>query len=434
MQLRKPILFLLFVHCFISDHAQYKFDKPVIINSENGLPLGEPGVIRKGKDGFIWIATSEGLCRFDGQFLKVYQAGTDLQHSPFDKTIYSLLPVDNFVWTGTPQGISVLNTRNNTFRHYQFINNKKADSLRRRFDQRIPSLYKDKGGTVWIGTRNRGVCSYDEQKDDFNFYPLPREKYPQLTPALGPDNAILSITGSPTSDTIIWAGTLGGLQKINKYTKEVKLYNFPKKDKDYQVALNAFHRVYQHDNGLIYAGSWAAGVNVFDPVAETFTPLQVKNEGVKKMLSSPIGKILKKTDHELWISTNDGLAVYDINLKDVTWFKYNNAATGELYGIELIDDAGRIWCPTTNGIEYFDPAVQQFSSYSFKHLSNLNNAYAFYILWDSSGNDVAVCPRQTDGIYHFNKLTKEWSKTFFPGHESFTRESEAIKGFVRLPS
>src|SRR5829696_3046211 len=128
MQVRTPILLFLFVHCFISDYAQYKFDKPVIINTENGLPLGEAGAIRKGNDGFIWIASTEGLCRFDGQSVKVYPAGTDLEHSPLDNLIYSLLPVDDFLWMGTPQGISVMNTRNNSFRHYQFINNKKADS------------------------------------------------------------------------------------------------------------------------------------------------------------------------------------------------------------------------------------------------------------------------------------------------------------------
>jgi ligand-binding sensor domain-containing protein len=29
----------------------------------------------KGEDGFIWIATEEGLCRFDGLQVRVFQRG-----------------------------------------------------------------------------------------------------------------------------------------------------------------------------------------------------------------------------------------------------------------------------------------------------------------------------------------------------------------------
>ena len=122
----------------------------------------------------------------------------------------------------------------------------------------------------------------------------------------------------------LYGRNTAGLQEINKYTGRVKLYIFPQKNKDYQVALNAFRRLYHHDDGLLYVGSWAAGVNVFDPVKKTFTPLQVKNETWKKMVSKVIGSIYRKSDHEIWISSVAGLAIYDSKLKDVTWYKLNN--------------------------------------------------------------------------------------------------------------
>ena len=61
---------------------------------------------------------------------------------------------------------------------------------------------------------------------------------------------------------------------------------FPQKNKDYQVALNAFRRLYHHDDGQLYVGSWAAGVNVFDPTTKTFTPIQVKSENGKNAYTS----------------------------------------------------------------------------------------------------------------------------------------------------
>jgi ligand-binding sensor domain-containing protein/two-component sensor histidine kinase len=338
------------------------------------------------------------------------------------------------VWVGTPQGISVLDTRTNEFKHYQFENYKKAGSLARKIDQAVSVLYKDRFGKIWIGTQRMGVCSYDEAKDDFRFYILSKGQNPQLTPTLGWPNSILHITESKTNDSIIWAGTPGGLQKINKYTGEVRLYTFEKPQKDYQVALNAFRRLYHHDDGLLYVGSWAAGVNVFDPIKETFTPLILKNEEGKKIVYGPIRNIHRKSEHEIWISTGAGLAVYDTRIHEVTWSKFSSEEKNETYGIDLIDDANRFWIGTGIGAQYFDPAMQQFARYSFKHLTNIEIGYAFYIFSDSSGNYITVCPRQTDGIYHFDKLKKTWTKKTFPHNESFKREIEAIRSFVKLPS
>ena len=245
MTVRKTILLVLWLFTLNSTaFSQYKFDKAVVINKENGLPTNETGPIRKDDAGFIWIGTGDGLCRYDGQFVKLYQASNDLPNSLFDNLILSILPVKNFIWVGTGQGISVLNTKTNTFKHYQLDDNKKSDTLKRRFDQNIPVLYRDNSGTIWVGTKNRGVCYYDEHNDNFHFFPIDRKKYPRLSPSLGWDDATLSITQSKTNDSIIWAGTPGGLKRINKYSGEVKLYTFPQKDKDYQVASNAFRRVY----------------------------------------------------------------------------------------------------------------------------------------------------------------------------------------------
>jgi ligand-binding sensor domain-containing protein/two-component sensor histidine kinase len=432
----KAINLVFFIYFFIGIpvRAQFKFDKAVLISKENGLPVNDIRCLKKGSDGFVWIGTGEGLCRFDGQLVKTFQTGSDLRHSLFENFINTILPIKNFVWMGTSQGVSVFNTKDNTFRHYQFTGYRKADSLKRKFDQNVAVLYSDRSGTVWIGTRDRGLCMYDEGKDDFRFFSFSREKYPLLKPSLGADNAIISIVGSRTNDSIVWAGTPGGLQQVNKYTGNVKLYTFPQKNKDYQVALNAFRRLYHHDDGLLYVGSWAAGVNVFDPGTETFTPLQVKNKIEERILNSPISNMTRKSDHEIWITSGTGLAVYDTKLKDVTWTKFNNGEKNEFYAIDFIDEANRVWHQTMNGVQYFDPTMQQFARYSFKSLSSVDWAYAFYILSDKSGNNITVCPRQTDGIYHFDKLKKEWTKTLFPHHETFKKEIEAIRSFVQLPS
>ncbi len=426
-----PLLCILLI-VSISARAQFKFGKAVLLNKENGLPGNAVGPLSKSEDGFIWIGGSEGLYRFDGLQVRTFQEGSDPEHSLFDNSVFAILPVHEKIWVGTSQGISVLNTRNYTFKHYQLDQKGKSDSLKRRFDQQVSVLHLDRDGKIWVGTTERGVAVYHEDRDDFQFFQLPEGGIRKLSPSLGTYNSILSITESINNDSIIWAGTTAGLQEINKFNGTTRLYTFPQPGKDYQVALNAFRRLYHHTDGLLYVGSWGAGVNVFDPVAATFTPLEVKSPVGKEIVKKVISNLHYKSDHEIWISTIDGLAIYDTHLKDITWFARNNAAENEFYFINYIDESNRVWYTGVNGVGYYDPVVQQFSKYSFRHLSKPDWAFVFYTLTNPTGNIITVCPRITDGIFFYDRSRREWSKESFPQKENFLGEREAVKGFVEL--
>jgi hypothetical protein len=128
------------------------------------------------------------------------------------------------------------------------------------------------------------------------------------------------------------------------------------------------------------------------------------------------------------------LIVYDNKLKDVTWYKLNDPLNDVVYAINFIDEANRVWYLEINGLNYFDPAMQQFAKYSFKHLSGTDWGLAFHIIPDKSGNSITVCPRVADGFYRFNRLENTWAKTTFPGNNTFLNEKDVVRGFVQLSS
>jgi len=423
--------------CFdaLGSYAQFKFEKPVLITKEQGIPVGELRTMRKGKDGFMWIGSASGLCRFDGQQVRMFQEGKDLHYSLFENMINSVLPVDNEVWVATTQGVSVLNTTDYTFRHYQFNDTgKTVGPLQRKHDQTANTLYTDRNGNIWIGTAYKGLFLYDRATDNFKNFRADNKKYPPLNPSLGPNYGILSIEASRNNDSIIWAGTPGGLLEVNKFSNDVRLFTFTRPGKDYQVALNAFRRMCYMDDGLLYVGSWGAGVNVFDPTNKTFTPLILKTEEEKKAMGGVIGNLFRKTDHEIWITAGNGLVIYDIKLKKVTWYKSSDLTENLFYSIDYIDEANRVWHSGMKGLEYFDPSVQQFSTFSFKPYNPATWGYAFYILSDKTGDIITVCPRQTDGIYHFNRNSSQWTKSTFPNNKKFLTEKDVVRGLVQLPS
>ncbi len=61
-----------------------------------------------------------------------------------------------------------------------------------------------------------------------------------------------------------------------------------------------------------------------------------------------------------------------------------------------IDEHNRIWYGNINGIQYFDPAMQQFTTYSFHELYVAPDwAYARYIISDySRAVRSTLCPIQ----------------------------------------
>ncbi len=52
------------------------------LSTENGLPRNSACSITEDKYGFIWIATIDGLCRFDGYKVKIYSSIPGNSKSP----------------------------------------------------------------------------------------------------------------------------------------------------------------------------------------------------------------------------------------------------------------------------------------------------------------------------------------------------------------
>lgn len=402
--------------------AQYKFGQPTQFTRENGLPINGARLVVAGEDGFIWTGADDGLCRFDGQQFKVWRRDPTNPRSLFDNTVYNVLPEKDNVWVATGQGISVLDIRADTFRHYQITPTGKAATLTRDFGFGVFVLFKDPSGDIWVGTRINGLWKYRPESDDFYQYPYPPEAYQAIAPMLDSPQSVLSIESD--GDALIWAGTPAGLQQVNKRTGQVRWFTFPQQNKDYQVSVNAFRRLCYHTDGKLYVGSWGAGVSVFDIQKQTLQPLPMKTKYGGDILQTPIAKILSRNGDELWITALNGFVIYNTRWQEVVFAKYNNHIKQELYGAESIDKDGRAWHRTLQGIQCFDPLMQQFAQHSYSDLHTGQWGFTFYALPESGTDGLIVCPRYTDGVYRFDKLSHTWTKFPF-------KKALSVRGFAR---
>ncbi|MBS1775137.1 MAG: hypothetical protein JSS64_02525 [Bacteroidetes bacterium] len=100
-----------------SVHAQIKSWNYRHYTSADGLPGNRIIDVAQDKDGFIWIASNSGLCRFDGdEFVTLYHDSRDSTSLPSDYVNYVAAAPNGSIITSTLKGLYVLNPK--TMRGY----------------------------------------------------------------------------------------------------------------------------------------------------------------------------------------------------------------------------------------------------------------------------------------------------------------------------
>lgn len=414
--------------------AQPKFEQAVRFNKKNGLPGNGIRDIKKGENGFIWIGTGEGLSRFDGSYFKNYRHDREDANSLIDNRVNTVLPTKDRIWVGTHLGVAYLDLNTDQFVNYQVDLTGKRDSIDLSNSSVIHYLFQDNRGDIWVGTSGYGTCRYDPDLDDFEFFNLDSSEIKANIKSTFGHLTNYRIIASRMNDSLIYSGTHGGLMELNIYTNKHRLFIFSRENKPLEKRLNTFRRIYQHYNGLIYYGSWGSGIQVLDPKSGKTSPLEVEIGQRELLKEITIVEIAEKSQNEIWISTSMYLFIYHVGRKELIVHKENKPRDGEYYvGVNCIDDRDRAWGKTGSGISLFDPMVQQYKHHSYADLNKATWGFAFYTLSHSDGNKITICPRNADGLFHFDKKAESWTKSPIPPAYQFYENNFSAVGFATDP-
>lgn len=119
----------------------------------NGLSQYDISDIVQDSYGFMWIATYDGLNRYDGISNRIYRHSPDEVSSISYNRIRTLNfdPVLNQLWIGTDGGgINVYDYGTDSFRHLYLV----EDHNPRLPENDIVDIESERGGRLWIATRN----------------------------------------------------------------------------------------------------------------------------------------------------------------------------------------------------------------------------------------------------------------------------------------
>ncbi|MCB0806316.1 MAG: hypothetical protein KDC05_10995, partial [Bacteroidales bacterium] len=137
--------------------GQYIFNQ---LTADKGLPASAVRTILRDDTGFIWIGTSNGLCRFDGTEYVWFRHDPSDTTSICDNDIKTMIQDhEGRIWVGTGRGISTFLPTEGKFSHFlQTPKDKNAPSR-----EKIKYLFEDKFHNIIIGPDAMGIDMFDQK-------------------------------------------------------------------------------------------------------------------------------------------------------------------------------------------------------------------------------------------------------------------------------
>jgi len=454
------IRFIIFGICLIvhlaADCQQHKFEKIPIQST-----ILSSGVINvlQDQNGFIWVASSEGLGRYDGHNVLEYKHYKNVENSICSNEINSICEgKDGKIWIGTKGGLSVYDPISERTRC--LYNNSKDIS---RGDNIVVSVLVDQRGYVWYSTYN-GLYRFDPKTETREVF-LPDESDTHTIPSklvfsifedrdgvlwfanhLGvsycknddsfrfensiPDAAdpyglkhdrFFTFCQSDNGD--LWVGGDTGFYKVLRSEGTVKFENYSHDANDSNSLSYNFVNHLLADGNDLWVSTWAGGLDkvVFDDkgLNPVFTHYRSDKNNPHSLTTDEVNSTFIDESGVLWAATGFGLmksslSTYKFGLIEA---KPNvpNSLTNNNVQATLVDSKGNLWVGTDNGLNFRSAKYNKDDTYffNFKHQAGDRNSLThnnIFDIYEDSSNRIWIATYDGFSIADLNSF--ENSKVF----------------------
>lgn len=321
--------------------------------------LSQPVInaIVQDRDGFIWIATDDGLNRYDGHDMVVYRPSFQ-QHGSISHFVVKSLAVDNDgqLWVGTENGLDRYIAEYDRFERFLLDSKDKA----------IRALFVDSNNQVWVGNKTTGVTVIGADRQS-------QQKMQVQDPRLK-GQSMLVHDFVEVDNKAVFVATRRGLFKADIAANSLQLTADTVNKNITQVASNG-------DGELLLGRSkglfkFRQGSQHIEPVL----PQQLHNKHIVA---------LTRFGQQWFVGTrSNGLYLIDLDNQSFRHFKSDPSDKYALTDNQIdslyqtVD--GMFWVGTNNGINVFDPLQTRFGHISVakEHLDCLSGNTIYAILLD----------------------------------------------------
>lgn len=433
---------LLLLCCLIGDllwaqlPGRWSFANPRIIGQAEGLASTNIRDALMDDDGFLWIATANGLHRFDGSHMRV------LRHDPMDSTSLPadditclLLADDDALWVGTGSaGLARLDRASLRSKRFQH----RPGDLRSISDAQVVWAMQDRAGALFFGTRYGAICRFNAEGGDFDRFAFPGsgDVYEDRMRTHS-----YRMVQDRYNDRVYWCATSNGILRLEAPHWSMRYLTMPEVSTLHNLHLrtNNFREVVQAPDGSLLATTWGAGVIHMDGTGTRFRRYAILQEGAIRQFANTFNALTVDADGSIWLGNNTtGLALLDTADRAVRMLQ--PAGRPELDGLKeqgvnslRTTAQGDLLVITRQDVRIFSDARQRFHSLRFASKARpYVGMHVIRCLLPMDDGGVLLSGYGLDGIYRFDPRTSDLTRIAPPESvwNNPAREHFSVDGLV----
>ena len=297
--------------------------------------------IREDHAGALWIGTLDtGLIRFEPDTRRVtafrHDARVQGSLSSNDRVLAILEDDARRLWVATADGLNLFDRRSERFVRY----GRDADNPQSLRNDDIMSLYQDRGGVLWVGTRAAGASHWNPRSWALGHH---------LTPLMR--NVAVNAFAESGMGTL-WVGTSGGLVELD--TSSGREQRYGRKTTPLSLPDERVMALLQARNRELWIGTMTGGLVRFDPARGIARNYRNSANDPGSLPADGIMTLYEDKGGQLWVGTfGGGLARLDAATGSFMRYPTDRTDSTGLSSIRASaiaeDSLGNLWIGTIGG-------------------------------------------------------------------------------------
>lgn len=378
----------------------------------------------------MWIGTSNGLVRYDGSEVLIFQNDPNDPTSISGNQISTLeFEGDSILWVGTLEsGISKLDLKTRKFQ--QFLPEQgRSESIPSR---EVYALKHDAHGDLWVGYNREGFGRFNKETLAFE-----QIKVTSLETSFSnrQNNVVLNFIIDKSDPDIIWIVTLRSLIKYHIKSGEMtRLGPYDDDPSGIENRLLGFNGGIQSKNGEIYLACERYGVWVYSPDTDTWKNYSEKRLDPKSRSENSFSLIQEIDSQVFWLSSKKrGVFVLNTESEQISPFQDDTETADsqlpETINAWILKSEEGYWFGADDGVKLFNKQANQFDIHSFRPDAEwLIGRQSISAIYPINTHEIYFGGYAGEGVYRYNLKTRT-KRLIYPPEK--LEKSEANMFFLR---
>jgi ligand-binding sensor domain-containing protein/serine phosphatase RsbU (regulator of sigma subunit) len=295
-----------------------------------------PGILWIGTRGDGVVIFNEDTESFTGQLSNYDKERNNAQGLVGVRNTVKDIMVhdDGTLWICTAEGLSIFNPYRSTFRNIIESNDEMGLSV-----SNIKCVFKDKAGSIWIGTEGGGINVYHENNLKFQHFKKDQQQERSLK-----SNVVFSFLED--EDSLLWVGSYeGGITIYDRGQNKTAYFE------DFGLELNhsSVLALNQDKRSYVWIGFYGGGIQVYDKKRRKFVEEFNAKDG-KSISNNTIFDFEEVNEKEMWISSFKGIDVYNYKTKEFTRINESDGLSRNIVtDLKFDKDRNCVWVSTLKG-------------------------------------------------------------------------------------